>query len=217
MARTGARAAATQGRRRQILDAALECFTKLGYTKTTMADIRQAAGASTGSVYHHFSSKEQLAAELYLEGVKETQQRCRETLLGHRQARAGIEALVTSYITWVSTHPDLASFLINNRHAEFIHRADRAVVELNRVFGDEVRAWMRPHVEAGELPDAELDMYWALLIGPSEYFARSWLRCGAKADLHEAARHLADAAWQAIHALPMRAKRPARRSRRARA
>ena len=217
MTGTGVRAAATEGRRRRILTAALECFTKLGYTKTTMADIRKAASASTGSVYHHFDSKEHLAAELYLEGVRETQQRGREALLRHRQAKPGIAALVKSYLEWVSANPDLASFLINNRHAEFILRADRAVMELNRVFSDEVRAWMRPHVEAGELPDVELDMYWALLIGPGEYFARRWLRCGARTDLHLAARQLADAAWHALRALPTQTQRRARRPLRSRA
>ena len=68
------RAASSRARREAILDAALECFSTLGYEQTTLADIRAKAGASTGSIYHHFGSKERIAADLYLDGVRQTQE-----------------------------------------------------------------------------------------------------------------------------------------------
>ena len=70
-------------RRDAILEAALDCFASYGFAKTTMDDIRLRAGASTGSLYHHFKSKEQLAAELYLEGVRRYQQGLRRELGRH--------------------------------------------------------------------------------------------------------------------------------------
>jgi len=39
-----------------------------------MADIRVRARASIGSIYHHFRSKEQLAAALYVEGLRDYQE-----------------------------------------------------------------------------------------------------------------------------------------------
>jgi len=44
--------------RRQVLDAALQLFSHRGYRATTMRDIAEEAGVSTGNVYHHFSDKE---------------------------------------------------------------------------------------------------------------------------------------------------------------
>lgn len=44
-------------RRREILDAALACFVENGLVATTIEEIRLAAGASIGSLYHHFASK----------------------------------------------------------------------------------------------------------------------------------------------------------------
>src|SRR5438876_10771880 len=44
--------------RRQVLDAALHLFSHQGYRATTMREIADAAGVSTGNVYHHFSDKE---------------------------------------------------------------------------------------------------------------------------------------------------------------
>ncbi|HYM59877.1 MAG TPA: helix-turn-helix domain-containing protein, partial [Thermoanaerobaculia bacterium] len=41
-----------------LLDAALRLFSKQGYRTTTVRDIAEAAGVSTGNLYHHFEDKE---------------------------------------------------------------------------------------------------------------------------------------------------------------
>jgi len=45
---------------RQVLDAALDLFSHQGYRATTMREIADKAGVSTGNVYHHFEDKEQI-------------------------------------------------------------------------------------------------------------------------------------------------------------
>jgi TetR/AcrR family transcriptional regulator, transcriptional repressor of aconitase len=47
-------------RRRQILDAARECFAKQGFHNTSMQDIFAASGLSAGAVYRYFPSKHAL-------------------------------------------------------------------------------------------------------------------------------------------------------------
>lgn len=44
--------------RTQILQAALELFSHQGYRGTSIRDIAEAAGLSTGNLYHHFPDKE---------------------------------------------------------------------------------------------------------------------------------------------------------------
>jgi AcrR family transcriptional regulator len=44
--------------RRQVLDAALQLFSHQGYRATSVREIAEAAGVSTGNVYHHFPDKE---------------------------------------------------------------------------------------------------------------------------------------------------------------
>ena len=46
--------------RTQILEAALDLFSRQGYRGTSIRDISRAAGVSTGAVYHHFHDKEEL-------------------------------------------------------------------------------------------------------------------------------------------------------------
>ena len=50
--------------RRGVLDAALHLFAHHGYRATTMREIAERAGVSTGNVYHHFPDKEQIFRDL---------------------------------------------------------------------------------------------------------------------------------------------------------
>ena len=50
--------------RRAVLDAALKLFADHGYRATTMREIAEEAGVSTGNVYHHFPDKETIFREL---------------------------------------------------------------------------------------------------------------------------------------------------------
>ena len=49
-----------EARRRQVLDAAIECFTRDGFHRTTMQDIIAEAGLSAGAIYGYFQSKDEL-------------------------------------------------------------------------------------------------------------------------------------------------------------
>ncbi len=51
-------------RRRQILDAALDCFAKQGFHVTSMQDIFRASGLSAGAVYRYFPTKTSLIREI---------------------------------------------------------------------------------------------------------------------------------------------------------
>ena len=60
-------------RRTQIIEAAVSCFLEKGYTNTSMSDIIKASGLSSGSIYSHFSGKEDIlttAINERLENVK---------------------------------------------------------------------------------------------------------------------------------------------------
>ena len=61
-------------RRAQIIEAAIDCFLEHGYTNTSMNDIIKASGLSSGSIYSHFSGKEDIligAINERLNNVKE--------------------------------------------------------------------------------------------------------------------------------------------------
>jgi AcrR family transcriptional regulator len=49
-----------EARRRQIIEAAIECFSRDGFHRATMQDIVSEAGLSPGAIYRYFSSKEEI-------------------------------------------------------------------------------------------------------------------------------------------------------------
>lgn len=51
-------------RREHLVDAAMRCFARNGYNRTSMRDIAKDAGVTTGAIYAHFSGKEALIAAL---------------------------------------------------------------------------------------------------------------------------------------------------------
>lgn len=51
-------------RRAQILDAAMRCFARSGFHRTTMQDIVQQAELSPGAIYLYFASKEEIISAL---------------------------------------------------------------------------------------------------------------------------------------------------------
>ncbi|RVU28087.1 TetR/AcrR family transcriptional regulator [Streptomyces antnestii] len=64
--RRGTRAGGNSGshRRGELLGIAAELFATRGYAETTVRDIADEAGILSGSLYHHFSSKEEMLDEI---------------------------------------------------------------------------------------------------------------------------------------------------------
>ena len=59
-----------EARRRQIVDAALTCFARQGFERTSVLDICGAAELSPGAVYRYFPSKEDIIAAVCEKGVE---------------------------------------------------------------------------------------------------------------------------------------------------
>lgn len=67
-------AAAPSGTRVRALSTALELFSRDGYDAVSMREIAEALGVTKAALYHHFTSKEEIARELiggYLAAVDE--------------------------------------------------------------------------------------------------------------------------------------------------
>lgn len=67
-------------KRDQILEAALELFIENGFDKTPTSAISKTAGVATGTLFHHFKTKEDLISALYLEIKMELIERIRQAI-----------------------------------------------------------------------------------------------------------------------------------------
>lgn len=196
--KTATRETATERRRGEILKAALDCFTERGVQATTIEEIRARSGASTGSIYHHFTNKEQLAGELYLHGLDDYQRGLMARLTRARTPESGIKAIVSFHLEWIGANPDLARFLFHTRQSEFVTSVEARIRAMNQEFFRALFDWLKPHITAGQIIKLPADLYAAILIGPCQEFARHWLAGRVKTDLSTARRVLAEAAWRAL-------------------
>lgn len=60
-------------RRRQIMDAARDCFAANGFHQTSMQDVFTASGLSAGAVYRYFHSKDELVAAVVDDAVTQVE------------------------------------------------------------------------------------------------------------------------------------------------
>ena len=192
------RHARTSQRRKQILRAALACFGEAGFANTTMEDIRRRSGASNGSIYHHYASKEGLAAAIYVDAIIDYQARILSALENNPDARTGVYAVVNAHLDWVEENPHWARYLMEMRHAEFMAAAEDALAEANVRFIDGFVKWLRPNVKSGAIRRVAADLFVSLLLGPCQEYVRNWLGGNIYTKLPVAREELAKAAWLVV-------------------
>jgi AcrR family transcriptional regulator len=185
-------------RRRQILDAALRGFAERGLAGTTVEEVRRRSGASVGSIYHHFGDKEGIAAALYVESLRDYQDGLQALLAGDGAAEETVKGLVRYHLRWVEADHDRARFLLAGPPP----RAAEGIAEVNRDARRATSRWLAGRVDAGELRDVPLDLFYSILIGPAQEFCRFWLRGRMRTSIRAAEDQLGLAAWLAL--APMR-------------
>lgn len=191
----------TRSRQADILDAALYCFERAGYRHTAVQDIAERAHASVGSIYHHFGSKEEIAAELYVAGLGDYHRGLlRELGVRHESAEQAVRRLVRFHLRWVEHNPELARFLFTSRDPEVAGQAERSLEGMNQQVFKAVLRWMEPWIDAGEVRRLPFDLLHSLLLGPSQEFCRHWVAGRTKQSIDAAEPVLADAAWKAVRA-----------------
>jgi AcrR family transcriptional regulator len=187
-------------RRTAILEAALACFTRLGYANATIEDVRLSSGASVGSIYHHFGDKEGIAGALYVEGLRRYQSSLLGAVEGFRGARGLIRGIVLHHIDWTLDNPDWAVFLLETRRAEGVAALEPQIRSETRGFFECLAERLGQFVQRGEIRAVSLEIAAAILIGPGQELARHWLRIGIPKDIESMKKTLADAAWRALKA-----------------
>ena len=211
---TTTRTSSTEKRKQKILAAALESFTGLGFANTTMDDVCSKAGVSTGSIYHHFKSKDQLAAALYVAGLRDFNVGFFKELDQHHGAERGVRSIVHYYLEWVTRNPAWATYVLHNQQAEFLVHEQETLKELGESFVDQLSGWLMPFVERDEVQRLPRGLYVSILMGPLGDVVRKSLSGPGERDPHDFETSLADAAWNSLR-VPRADYRPRKKARKA--
>jgi AcrR family transcriptional regulator len=84
----------SEERKSQILDAAMETFSKLGFHKARMSDIAESSGLSKGSLYWYFDSKDAIILNLLDRVFEPELTDFRDLLTDHRSSEERLEIYV---------------------------------------------------------------------------------------------------------------------------
>ena len=185
-------------RREQIIRSALEAFTEKGIFKTTMSDIRHRSGASTGSVYHHFGSKQHIAFEIYLHGIDSFYQVALDVFDENQDGERSIKKIIERSLRWHDDHRQLGYYLFRAADTGFLHEHDEAIRSRQVRFLKRFGEWVAPRMHSGEIRPIPPRMQVPLIVGPTREFLRNWMpRCEPQ-HLREALDLLPQATWDAI-------------------
>ena len=103
-----------------VLDSALYLFAEKGFFNTSIPDIVNHSGVSTGSIYHHFSGKEDIARALYDRHVAEMEQVIAKIEQQHVQAKARCREIILTLFDMTEKEPLVMEYMLHARHQEFM-------------------------------------------------------------------------------------------------
>lgn len=113
---TNAREGSTTERRAALVAIAAEMFAERGYKATTVRQIGDAAGVLSGSLYHHFESKESIADELLSSYLDQLLDSYRVIVADDEPPREKLGRLVAAAFKSLETHRAAIVVLQNERH-----------------------------------------------------------------------------------------------------
>ena len=109
------KAEATKAR---IIQQSAVVFNQKGYAGSSMADIMQATDLKKGGIYNHFASKDELALAAFDYAVSLISQRIWSVVRTKRNAVDRLDALVSSYLTYIDDPPIVGGCPILNTAIE---------------------------------------------------------------------------------------------------
>lgn len=189
---------ARKAKKRHVLSCALKCFDEQGFDAVTIEAIRECSGSSIGTIYHHFGSKEGLAAAIYLAALDDQQKRFEAALHNAHDIQDAIGAWVRAYIEWVVDNPRFARFMYRSRRAVFKGNSSGQLKGLNDKRYSALLEFLTSGLASGVVRSLPRETYASLLIGQSENYCRAWLSGRVKTSPTQHISVFADAAWRSI-------------------
>jgi TetR/AcrR family fatty acid metabolism transcriptional regulator len=103
-----------EGKRKQILDAAVRVFARSGYHGSRVGDIAAEAGVAHGLLYHYFSSKDEVLETVFRENFGELLQRFRAVEAADEPAGDKLEGIAKILLRTWRNDPDLVTVMVRD-------------------------------------------------------------------------------------------------------
>ncbi|MDQ5973650.1 MAG: hypothetical protein QG661_859 [Actinomycetota bacterium] len=187
-------------RRQQVLTAALEVFSTVGFHAASMDDIADRAGVSKPVLYQHFPGKLDLYLALLDAGIDELLVASNAALAGTSDNRLRVSAMTSAYFAFIEDPAGAFRLVFESDLAnepavrQRVDAADQAVA----------RVIARVIAEDTGLSDDQAMLLASGLQGMTQVAARRWLRDDSPAiSREEAADLISGLGWRGISGFPL--------------
>jgi AcrR family transcriptional regulator len=175
---TGKGGTAAGGRRAELLRIAGELFAEKGFRNTTVRDIADAAGILSGSLYHHFDSKETMVDELLDTFQTELWARYDEIEASDASARQKLEAVVRASFDAIGSHRSEVAIFQNDSAYLMGFGRFAYLDQRNQRFRELWNGLLQQGVASGELrADLDVELVYRFL-RDTVWVAVRWYRPG---------------------------------------
>jgi len=186
-------------RRDELLAIAAGLFAEKGFKNTTVRDIADAAGILSGSLYHHFDSKESMVDEILRTFQQELFGQYDEILGSDLDPLTKLEQAVLVSFEAIDKHRDEVAIFQNE--AVYLLTFDRFayLADRNRQSREVWLTLLQNGIDAGVLRD-DLDVELTYrFIRDTVWVAVSWYRPGGRRSHTEIARQYLSILLEGIH------------------
>jgi AcrR family transcriptional regulator len=153
------------GTRERLLHAARELIEEGGYGAASVLAIAERAGVAAGTLYRHFASKEELFVEVFRSVCEREEHAMRAAgaqLPEGATAQERLETVLATFARRALHNPRLAWALI----AEPVDpRVDAERIAYRARYAELIAAGLAAGIAAGELPEQNVDLTAAALVG----------------------------------------------------
>jgi AcrR family transcriptional regulator len=175
-------------RRDAILAAAASRFRRQGFERTSVREIAQAMGMTSGSLFYHFATKEELLVTIMEEGVRDIMQSVRDGLAGETRLPERLLSMVRSHLkALLGPRLDAMTVLLYEWRS-LSPDAQTRVMALRNAYED---LWMAPISEAAALGlvDTDAVLVRQTVLGALNWTAQ-WYRPGGRLDVDALAQRM---------------------------
>ena len=187
-AATGKREQTKQVNRTAILDAARDVFADMGYGAASVRDIVRRTDLATGTFYNYFPDKEAVLAALVDEAATEARGRISAARRSATTLDDFVRAGFRAYYEFLVEDP--RTFELLRRNAGTIRaKFDEPVVGSGT---EELEEDLRVGIAAGRLPEVDVELLAAAMVGAGFEVGVRLLERGRDADIETAVGFLSD-------------------------
>jgi AcrR family transcriptional regulator len=146
---------ARRNRDREVIDAAIEIFSRKGYAAASMQDVADAVGLLKGSLYHYIDSKEELLFRIFDESHRQAMELIDEVVALDLPALQRMHTYFERYVTWYLHNVERVGLYFNERR--YLDGARReTVVTQGRFYARFLQDMIEEAQAAGDVP-ADVD------------------------------------------------------------